>query len=77
MIGYRMAVDAEPRAIGSALYAAHYSAWACDWVQGEDDARRMAQALELVELAVEGQDRLRHRFVGKQPQEVARNTAQR
>jgi predicted O-linked N-acetylglucosamine transferase (SPINDLY family) len=40
-VSYRMAVDAEPLAIGSALYAAHYSAWTCDWPALAADLQRV------------------------------------
>jgi predicted O-linked N-acetylglucosamine transferase (SPINDLY family) len=40
-VGYRMAVDAQPLAIGSALYAAHYSAWMCDWPALQSDLQRV------------------------------------
>jgi len=41
---FRMALDSSPLAIGSALYAAHYAAWACDWEQLPDDLRRLSLA---------------------------------
>jgi len=37
----------EPTHFGGAIYAAHYAAWACDWVQGGDDLGRLSQALQL------------------------------
>jgi predicted O-linked N-acetylglucosamine transferase (SPINDLY family) len=37
----------EPTHFGGAIYAAHYAAWACDWVQGGDDLVRLAQSLAL------------------------------
>ena len=33
--------------LGSAIYAVHYAAWACDWAQGSQDLTRMLQALAL------------------------------
>ena len=43
---FRTVTILEPAQLGAAIYAAHYSAWACDWEQGQADAQRMAQALE-------------------------------
>jgi predicted O-linked N-acetylglucosamine transferase (SPINDLY family) len=39
---YRMALDADPLAIGSALYAAHCCAWTCDWPALGVDLERLA-----------------------------------
>ncbi len=44
---FRTVAILEPQHLGAAIYAAHYSAWACDWQQGRADAQRMAHALEL------------------------------
>jgi predicted O-linked N-acetylglucosamine transferase (SPINDLY family) len=44
---FRTVAILEPAQLGAAIYAAHYSAWACDWRQGPEDAQRMAQALAL------------------------------
>lgn len=44
-ICYRMAVDAEPLSVGCALYAAHYSAWTCDWAQLSEDLARLQSAV--------------------------------
>jgi predicted O-linked N-acetylglucosamine transferase (SPINDLY family) len=41
---YRMAVDTDPRAVGCALYAAHYCAWTCDWDQLQGDLERLQSA---------------------------------
>jgi protein O-GlcNAc transferase len=46
---FRTVAILEPHQLGAAIYAAHYSAWACDWQQGQEDAQRMAQALDLAE----------------------------
>jgi predicted O-linked N-acetylglucosamine transferase (SPINDLY family) len=35
----------EPQ-LGSAIYSAHYSAWACDWAAVADDEPRLAQAMQ-------------------------------
>jgi predicted O-linked N-acetylglucosamine transferase (SPINDLY family) len=35
----------EPQ-LGSAIYSAHYSAWACDWAAVTDDEARLAQAMQ-------------------------------
>lgn len=48
-VSYRMAVDAEPRAIGSALYAAHYSAWTCDWPALASDLQRMREIAQAID----------------------------
>lgn len=45
---YRMLLDANPLALGSALYAAHYSAWACDWPTLEDDLQRLQACIDRV-----------------------------
>jgi predicted O-linked N-acetylglucosamine transferase (SPINDLY family) len=42
---FRMALDSDPLAIGSALYAAHYAAWACEWDQLPEDLSRLDRAL--------------------------------
>lgn len=42
---FRMALDSDPLAVGSALYAAHYAAWACEWVQLPEDLSRLDRAL--------------------------------
>lgn len=44
---FRTVALLEPSELGSAIYAAHYAAWACDWQQGVDDERRMAESLAL------------------------------
>ena len=44
---FRTIAILEPAQLGAAIYAAHYSAWACDWRQGPEDDQRMAQALAL------------------------------
>ncbi len=44
---FRTVTILEPAELGAAIYAAHYAAWACDWVEGPADQARMAQALEL------------------------------
>lgn len=46
---FRTVTILEPDQLGAAIYAAHYAAWACDWVQGPQDQERMAQSLELQE----------------------------
>jgi predicted O-linked N-acetylglucosamine transferase (SPINDLY family) len=48
-ICYRMAVDAEPLSVGCALYAAHYSAWTCDWTQLGQDLDRLQDAVLAVD----------------------------
>jgi predicted O-linked N-acetylglucosamine transferase (SPINDLY family) len=48
-ICYRMAVDAEPLSVGCALYAAHYSAWTCDWAQLKEDIDRLQGAVLAVD----------------------------
>jgi protein O-GlcNAc transferase len=42
---FRTVTILEPEQLGAAIYAAHYAAWACDWVQGPQDHERMVQAL--------------------------------
>lgn len=44
---FRTVTLLHPHELGAAVYAAHYAAWACDWTQGEQDAARLARALEL------------------------------
>jgi protein O-GlcNAc transferase len=44
---FRTVTILEPEQLGAAIYAAHYAAWACDWVQGPQDQERMAQSLDL------------------------------
>lgn len=46
---YRMAVDADPLAVGCALYAAHYSAWTCDWPSLQSDLARLETAVLAVD----------------------------
>ena len=45
---YRMSLDTDPMAIGSALYAAHYSAWGCDWAELPTDLQRLQETLNTV-----------------------------
>lgn len=42
---YRMVLDLDPQALGSALYAAHYAAWACDWSNLQEDLLRLHTCL--------------------------------
>lgn len=44
---FRTVAMLEPAHFGAAVYAAHYAAWACDWVQGRGDHERLTQALAL------------------------------
>jgi predicted O-linked N-acetylglucosamine transferase (SPINDLY family) len=43
---YRMLVDRDPMAVGSALYAAHSSAWAVQWDELQTDLTRLQAAME-------------------------------
>lgn len=45
---YRTVAILDPSAFDAALYAAHYSAWACDWPAFEADHERMRQAQALI-----------------------------
>jgi predicted O-linked N-acetylglucosamine transferase (SPINDLY family) len=45
---YRMVLDMDPHALGSALYAAHYSAWACDWALLAEDMGRLSTCMQTV-----------------------------
>ncbi|MEY8878089.1 MAG: hypothetical protein AB9M60_16375 [Leptothrix sp. (in: b-proteobacteria)] len=58
-VSYRMAVDAQPLAIGSALYAAHYSAWMCDWPALQTDLQRVrdiAKAIDALPASAQPED---------------------
>ncbi|MFO1270960.1 MAG: tetratricopeptide repeat protein [Rubrivivax sp.] len=44
---FRTVAILEPTHFGSAVYAAHYAAWACDWAQGEADLGRLEASLAL------------------------------
>ncbi len=46
---FRTITILEPAELGAAIYAAHYSAWACDWAAGREDEARVATALALQE----------------------------
>ncbi|MBK6852048.1 MAG: hypothetical protein IPG93_10605 [Burkholderiales bacterium] len=46
---YRMAVDADPLALGSALYAVHYSTTMCDWASFDTDLARLHDVLRAVQ----------------------------
>jgi len=46
---YRMVLDVDPLALGSALYAAHFSAWACDWPTLEQDMARLQACIDRVQ----------------------------
>lgn len=46
---HRMIVDTVPLTLGSALYAAHYAAWACDWEALPDDMRRLEACIDAVQ----------------------------
>ena len=46
---FRTVVILEPERLGAAIYAAHYTAWACDWQSAGADAERLATALALNE----------------------------
>ncbi len=46
---YRMVVDADPLALGCALYAAHYSAWACDWPNLQTDLDRVQASIDRIQ----------------------------
>lgn len=45
---HRMLLDADPLALGSALYAAHFAAWACDWPMLAQDMVRLQTCIERV-----------------------------
>ncbi len=47
---YRMAVDADPLALGSALYAVHYSTASCDWASFDTDLARLHDCLNAVQV---------------------------
>jgi predicted O-linked N-acetylglucosamine transferase (SPINDLY family) len=51
---YRLALDAEPKAIASALYAAHYAAWVCDWDELRTDLQRLSRTLDNARAQPEG-----------------------
>lgn len=42
---FRTVAMLEPAQLGAALYAMHYAAWACDWVQGPQDVARVRASL--------------------------------
>jgi predicted O-linked N-acetylglucosamine transferase (SPINDLY family) len=50
---FRTVTMVDPAHFGAAVYAAHYAAWACDWMQGLGDQERLAQALALQHGAAE------------------------
>jgi predicted O-linked N-acetylglucosamine transferase (SPINDLY family) len=45
---YRTVLDLEPASIGSAMYAAHYSAWVCDWPELDRDLDRLGDCIAAV-----------------------------
>jgi predicted O-linked N-acetylglucosamine transferase (SPINDLY family) len=45
---YRTVLDLAPESIGSAMYAAHYSAWVCDWTELELDLERLGACIAKV-----------------------------
>lgn len=45
---YRTVLDLRPAALGAALYAAHYSAWTCDWNSLQSDMDRLADCIALL-----------------------------
>jgi predicted O-linked N-acetylglucosamine transferase (SPINDLY family) len=51
---YRMVLDLDPLALGSALYAAHYAAWACDWTALDEDLARLHTCLDAVRASPAG-----------------------
>jgi len=51
---YRMVLDLDPLALGSALYAAHYAAWACDWSALQEDLTRLQTSLNAVRNSAAG-----------------------
>ena len=44
---FRTVAVLEPQ-LGSAIYSAHYSAWACDWDKVADDEPRIAEAMQRI-----------------------------
>lgn len=44
---FRTVTLLEPQQLGAALYAMHYAAWACDWVQGRGDVQRVRESLAI------------------------------
>ena len=55
---YRMILDVDPLALGSALYAAHFSAWACDWTMLEQDLQRLQDCIDRVQAADDDLDKV-------------------
>lgn len=51
---FRMALDADPQALGAALYAAHYGAWTCDWRERATDLARLQHAFDTARQAPAG-----------------------
>ncbi|MEY2686787.1 MAG: hypothetical protein RL375_985 [Pseudomonadota bacterium] len=45
---YRTVLDLEPDSLAAALYAAHYSAWSCDWAELDRDIERLGRCMSLV-----------------------------
>jgi predicted O-linked N-acetylglucosamine transferase (SPINDLY family) len=42
---YRTVMDLDPEAIGAAMYAAHHSAWTCDWSELDRDIERLVTCI--------------------------------
>jgi predicted O-linked N-acetylglucosamine transferase (SPINDLY family) len=42
---YRTVMDLDPEAIGAAMYAAHHSAWTCDWPELDRDIERLVSCI--------------------------------
>jgi predicted O-linked N-acetylglucosamine transferase (SPINDLY family) len=45
---FRTVLDLQPASIGAALYAAHYSAWSCDWPELKRDMDRLSECIQQV-----------------------------
>ncbi|MEY4748209.1 MAG: hypothetical protein RIQ60_423 [Pseudomonadota bacterium] len=45
---YRTVLDLDPEAIGAAMYAAHHSAWTCDWPELDRDLDRLTRCIATV-----------------------------
>ncbi|MEX8517207.1 MAG: hypothetical protein AB3X44_01660 [Leptothrix sp. (in: b-proteobacteria)] len=48
---YRTVLDLAPLALEAALYAAHYSGWACDWPAQDTDLQRLQDCIATVQQA--------------------------
>ncbi|PXW91926.1 putative O-linked N-acetylglucosamine transferase (SPINDLY family) [Sphaerotilus hippei] len=55
---FRTVLDLEPESLGAALYAAHYSAWACDWPELESDMQRLSDCVQQLRATLDAEARV-------------------